>query len=882
MYAINSLKKYFRNFLIISFLFSVNIFPQISDSLKSVNKNTGLLSGADSLYSADSLSVTDSLSAAENDSTKKKSDIDAVVYTSSTDSLNFNIPQKEMNAWGQGELKYKKTSLSGGKIKLNFITNEVESEGVPDTSVHDREKFKDTPVLSEDGEVYEGFKLRYNFKSQRGFISMAKNKQDGSRYEGTKVKKVSKDTYFIQDGIFTTCDADTPHTYFTASEMKVVNKEQIIAKWIFMYIGGVPVPIPLPFAVFPNNTGRRSGILPPGYSVTNDRGQAFTNFGYFWAASDYFDYTVNADYYSRGSFGLRNRIRYVKRYEYSGNIQLGFSDLKTGTEGQGDFAKQQDWNISVTHNQKFNPTTQLDVNLRFVTSNYINNNSYNYNDLLSRTISSSASFRKYWDGASLTMSYTRDQRLDDNVIYETLPNVSFSKSQAYPFKSSKSTGTNQKWYELIGYTYSGQFLNKRNKTDGDLHIRGGVQHSVRLNASPKIGYFSITPSFNYSEKWYNKRIEKYWETTTVYDTAGNARDSVWLATRDIKELNFVRTFDFSLSATTKMYGMMSPGILGIEAFRHTITPTVSYTYRPDFGEDKWGYYDSYIDTLGRVQEYDKFGDEVFGGSGNGERQSISFRLGNIFEIKTAKDPTDTSSQEKKIRLLNLDAGLSYNFAADSMKLSALNVSYRTQIGEWLNLSGSSNFTFYDYDVNTNRLINKYLYNVGKGLVRMTSFSMSVSSTLSGEKLAGSDKPQQSKQEDRIDNGFSGQAEYLGIYDEEPADFSIPWDMGMSYNYRLDKSSPLKSTVSSNLSMNLSLNFSKNWKFKVQASYDLDKKVISAPRITVYRDLHCWEMNFAWNPLGRYSGFRFEIRLKAPQLKDIKVTKSDGQFVGTGF
>jgi lipopolysaccharide assembly outer membrane protein LptD (OstA) len=113
--------------------------------------------------------------------------------------------------------------------------------------------------------------------------------------------------------MFTTCESDTPHTHFTASQMKVIQKDKIVARWIFMYIGGVPFPIPLPFAVFPNESGRRSGLIIPTFGDAGNRGSYLYNFGYFWAMNDYMDLTFTGDYYFKGGYGLRSRYRYTKK-----------------------------------------------------------------------------------------------------------------------------------------------------------------------------------------------------------------------------------------------------------------------------------------------------------------------------------------------------------------------------------------------------------------------------------------------------------------------------------------------------------------------------------------------------------------------------------------
>jgi lipopolysaccharide assembly outer membrane protein LptD (OstA) len=846
--------------------------------------DTLLSSSADqNKLAADTLTVSDSTK------TKKKYDVDAVVFASSSDSLIFDVQKKKMYLYNDGELKYKDTDLKSGKILVDYETNQLEAFGIADTADTAKVKLKQTPKLIEGKDNYEGSHIKYNFKNQSGFISLAKNKEKTQRYEGEKVKKVDKTTYFIEDGMFTTCEKDTPDTYFSASQMKVIQKDEIVARWIFMYVGGVPFPIPLPFAVFPNETGRRSGIIIPTYGKDTNRGQYFKNFGYFWAVSDYFDETLTADYYLKGGYGLHNRIRYAKRYDFSGALTAAYSNLHIGQLGDRDpaYSKSEDYNISWYHNQQIDPTSRLDVNLQFMSSNYYSTNSSSYSDLLSQNIISNATFSKSWSesGSSLNINYSRTQNLSTGNIYETLPNVSFSKSMTYPFKNDDSeTSANQKWYELIGYSYTGQFLNNRNKTNGQLDIHGGFKHDISVSASPKIGYFSVSPNVNYTEKWYNKRI-KYEKVSyqTVDSKTGNTITADSIRKSTINDLNFVRTFSLGVSASTRMYGIYNPNMLGVESFRHTLTPTISYSYQPNFGNDGWGYFDSYTDLNGKAQRYDKFDGQVFGGVNSYETQQISFGLGNVFEIKMAKSANDTTKEQKKIQLLNFTASMAYNFARDSLKLSDLSLSYRTQVGDLLNFSGSSSYTFYDFNGTTK--MNQFLASKGKGLFRLTNFNFSVSTSLTGDKIKSDDsKKDESGEEEKTekDEGFNAfqKKDYIALYDDSQSpDLAIPWNLNLSYNYNFSKPYASGATSYSNLGLDLGFSLTKNWKFTVRGSYDFQDKKISAPQVTIYRDLHCWEMNFTWNPLGTYSGFHFEIRMKAPEFKDAKITKSGGLYSG---
>jgi len=820
------------------------------------------------------------------DSTKEKKsqDINAIIYANATDSLIFKVKTKKMELYGQSELKYKQTELKSANVKIDFNTNELYAEGAPDSADTSSGRIINTPVLSEGSETYEGNRITYNFKNQRGFISLAKTKSEGTSYGGEKVKKLDKVTYFVQDGIYTTCTDSIPHYHFYAKEMKVILKEQVIAKWIWLYFGGVPFPIPIPFAAFPTESGRRSGIIAPAYGQDEQRGWYLSHLGYFWAISDYMDVNGTMDYFFKGGFNLNSRFRYSKRYFLNGTITAGYSNLHAGETGDPDYSQSKNWNISIAHNQTINPTTRFDANLSFVSGKqFFTNNYTDYSNLLRQNIFSRANFSKTWDesGNSLSISYQRNQDLETGDINETLPSVSFSMYQFYPFKRKGRTDpADQKWYEQVGFSYNSKFENERNKKAGNLAIRGGIDHNVETSVSPKIGYINLSPRISYEEKWYNKQIEKHIEKVPVLDDSTGAvkyyKDEV--VTNDVHKLSSVRTFRFSLSASTRLYGILQPNAFGVESFRHTISPSISYGYTPDFSEDKWGYYSSYTDSTGKKVKYNKYEKEVFSGAGSGESQSLNFSVGNIFEIKTMKDLTDTTSEQKKIQLLNLDASLGYNFAADSLRLSNLNIGYRTQIADIFSFNSTSTYSFYEYDGQTQ--INKFRIFEGKSLLKLTSFTFTASATLSADKFRSKEKNK--KNEEGVEEEptvFDRSNDMPGLYEENEPDFQIPWSLSLNYSYQLHK---IGHSKTSNLSLSGDVNLTKTWKLSLSAYYDIFKKELQAPSISIYKDLHCWELNISWQPIGTYRGYRFEIRIKASQLQDLKITRRRGQYSGRGY
>ncbi len=841
----------------------------IASILTAQDKDSSSVLPADTLHN----SLQDSLLA----DTTKRYDVDTVIYAASSDSLIFFINAKKMNIYGDASLQYKKTDLKSADIFIDFNTNNVEAVGIPSDTA--KGGFIKTPVLTEEGESYEGVRMIYNFKTAQGFIASAGTETEGAFYTGEKIKKVDRNTFFIENGIYTTCEHSPPHYNFYSPEMKVVNKEQIVAKWIWLEFGGVPFPIPLPFAVFPIQSGRRSGIIIPVYGEDATYGKYFSRFGYFWAISDYMDLALTADIFTKGSYSLNNRFRYAERYNFTGTFDGFYSFKEVNDEEDKDYSSSKDWRIKWNHSQNIDPTLKFDAVLEFASgSSFYNQNVSNQSELLRNDISSDATIHKSWEesGNSLSLTYHRNQNLESGDIAEILPNLAFNMSQKYPFKREGSGS--QQWYELIGYKYYGQLQNNRNKQAGNLKIRGAIQHQLSISASPKIGYLNITPNINYTERWYNKRVEKYMEYTPAQTDSPQTNGKYTLVTNDVKEINFVRTFNLGVSASTKFFGMLQTNIFGISAIRHQVEPRISYTFTPDFSKPFWGYYDTYIDSLGREVEYNKFERELFGGIPNQESQNINFSIGNVFEMKTAADPTDTTSKEQKIRLLNLDASIGYNFAADSLNFSDISMSARTQISEYFNFSSSAVYTLYDYA--GNQRINKFLISEGKGLFRLTNLTFSMGTSLSGEKIqsafAGNQEEVLPEDEFGLQEERSG---YKGIYEEKESDFSIPWDISLNYSYSFSKPTASGSATSSSISGGFNFNLTPNWKISASGSYDFNNRRFAAPSIVISRDLHCWLMNFTWNPIGTYRGYRFEIRVKAPQLQDLKVTKQNQFFSG---
>lgn len=790
----------------------------------------------------------------QTDTTKRTGDVDAVIEYTAKDSAVFDLKGNKLYLYGDGELKFKEYDLKAARVIFHKETSVLEAYGIPDTG--NTGKYIGLPIFYEGSKRYDAFKLKYNFNTKKGNIEMGSTELEGGYYLGENIKKVGSDIYFIKNGSYTTCDKQDPDFYFGSPKMKVIQGDKVIAEPVYLYVAGVPLFV-IPFGIFPNHTGRSSGIIPPAYGEDATYGKYLSHLGYFWAINDFVDLMMQGNYFTNGRIDLSGRFRYVLRYKFTGELDVGGSRIRFGEETDLDKNFSDQWAITLNHSQTIDPTTSLTASLNFVSSKtYYDNSTNNYNDLLRQNALSNFTINKTWEGTpnSISLNYYRDQNLVTGEIRENLPSVNFTRSQTFPFRGKNYSALEPAWYDMISFNYNAQFLNRRTKLYIDASnsslgyvkdSRKGLQQHVDINIPVKMSAFTITPLFNYTETWYNKSITKQIDPVTKL-----------LVTTDISGFKAFRYFATGISANTRLVGIFNTNFLGVKGFRHTINPSISFTYHPDFSKPGWNAWGTYTDTTGREIKYSYFEREVFSGAPSGESRSLGLSLGNIFEMKTSA--TDTT--DNKFQLLNLDAGISYNFVADSLKLSNLNLTGRTNISDFLNINASANFSFYKYIKDVGR-VNTFLWKSDRKIMQLTNFGINISTSFRGGEESATKK----------DSTQKNTYDYTG-YGDEQIDYSIPWSVSINYNYSFDRSNPFVLTKSSNINANLGFSLTKNWKFTLAAGYDIFQKQFTAPLVTIYRDLHCWEMNFSWIPTGSFRGYRFEIRVKASQLQDVKVTK----------
>jgi len=775
------------------------------------------------------------------DTSSRVSGLDTLVTYKAADSISYSLRTRYMNLFGKGDIRYRTIQLEADRIAVNWDTATLTAGGVEDTSG----AFTGLPVLNDAGEKYDGFKIGYNFRTKKGKIDRGETELEGGYYHGQDIKKISREVLFVSDGRYTTCDRDHPHFYFLSPKMKVIPGDVIVAEPVFFYIADVPV-FALPFGVFPNRSGRRSGIIAPAYGEDARLGRYFSHFGYYWAISDYLDLSSAFDWYSRGGWGNKSHLQYRLRYEFDGSVSAGFNRRVEGEVGDPDRTESKDYNVQILHNHAIDPTANLNVNFTFSSGTYYRNFSSSLSDILRQNIVSNATFSKSWpeSNRSLSVAVLRDQNLISGNINETLPSISFNQGTFFPFKASGSR-SDQSWYETIGVSYTGSGVNRRDKTaavidsiktNGEVGTvteytrtsRQTLRQNVRMSLSPRLGNFTLTPSLAFSDE----------RTFTDQRTpVRNSADST-VAFERIRPTVSQGNLQVSLSTSTRFYGIAQPGIGRVNAIRHTVNPVLSMTYAK----------------------------QVYGTTVGSPSLSASFNVQNIFEMKY--QPSD-SAKEQKIQLLNVGASVNYNFSAPELRLSPLTVNYRTSVGQYFDLSATTVYNFYQFDRQLGRRVNKFLVDEKGYLADLTNLSISLGTSLRGERSgSGSSGAAQSVtpvEQQRVDIT-------RGYYQDADPDFSIPWDLRLNFNFSQTQFDPRQIVRSASLQAQLSFNLTEQWKFSASGNYDLIQKQLAAPYVQISRDLHCWIMNFSWVPIGPSRYYRLEIRIKASQLSDIKVTK----------
>jgi len=834
----------------------------------------------------------------------------------SANKIEHKIESENSFLYGKAKIDRKNMELNSGFIIVDWASSLVKAFG---------KEQKDTvntillPTLVETGkDPMTGEELYFNMKTRKGKVIKGKTKTSEGIYLGTEIRNAEEDVFLVENSLFTTCDLDDPHFHFKSKRMKIIQGDKVIARPLFLYIQKIPV-LGLPFAIFPHQSGKRhSGWIMPSYGESKNRGQFIDGLGFYWAPNEYWDTRFLTSFADRQGIFTKLLNRYNVRYKFSGNLHLEFRRsltssendiMKIGSSNKTDYVAK--WN----HSQVMRNNQSLRVSAQYYSNGEYNRNTgLNPTDRLKQQAISNATYTKRWkkinSSVSVNLSSQRDLMADRKVdstsnfyvtprnasskisiANNTLPSIGFRKGQSSIFKSKSR---NKRWYNQIAWNYSSRFNSKQKvffkseetaltdsttgfAWEGDLNDDGSFEgdvfteydnllsHSISIQSPQKwFKYISVNPSISIKSSWVDKYNQGYLE-------AGEVK------TREEKGFATQTTGSFRLNTKTQIYGMFPVKIKSLRAIRHTISPTIGFSYTPDFSKPLFGYdfnyFETFTDSSGETISIDKFKGTTAGSTPSREKKNLNFGLNNVFQAKIIKD-----EKEQKRDLFSWNMSTSYNHLAKEYKWANVRSSVRTTFGKKLRLDVSMTHDLYKYDfeneIRTSAL-NFNSNNMPKPRLINARFSTSFNFEGKSVKTLRQKIEEPEETEDSLE--FTPEDDLPGFNMTNNKAGNKLWSSRVSLSYSVNKTKPSVERKTFWMNTNTSLKVTSNWRVSHNARFDLNKMDIVNHSFSISRDLHCWEMSVSWTPSGYGQGFYLRINVKSPNLRDLKFEKKGGMF-----
>ena len=609
------------------------------------------------------------------------------------------------------------------------------------------------------------------------------------------------------------------------------------------------------------------------------------------------DLKLTGDIFTKGSWRLGLETNYNRRYKFSGSLMADYQVTKTGDKNMPDYSVSKDFKIVWSHRQdsKANPNATFSASVNFSTSSYERTNIgnlYNSQLLTQNTKTSSISYSRTFPDIGLTLSGTTNisQTMKDSSVAITLPDLNITLTRRFPFKRKKAVGA-ERWYEKISFQYTGRLTNSIKTKDNLLFKsnlikdwKNAMQHQIPISATFTLfKYFNLTPTFNYTERWYTNKTENYYDE----------EKRQWVATDTIYGFNRVSNYNFSLGLSTKLYGMYKPLFMKKKEIqiRHVVTPQISISGAPAF--DK--YWQEHEDKDGNIYYFSPYSNQQFGTAPREKTGSVTFDLSNNIEMKY-RNRKDSLT---KISLIDeLGASLSYNMAAKKQPWSDLTLRLRLKLTKNYTFNLSSRFATYAYTFDKNGEVttgDRTEWSYGR-FGRFSGWGSSFNYTFNNEtwkKWFGpkDDKDQKDKDkdqngedsEDTADTG-SGSGTTSKTVEKAQADadgyqvFNMPWSLSVNYSFNIseDRSKPINVhsmrypfSYTHNLNASGNVKLSNRWQVSFSTGYDFQAKEVTQTSMTITRDLHCFNMSASLSPFGRWKYYNFKISANASILQDLK-------------
>ncbi len=714
----------------------------------------------------------------ESDSTATPQ-METIAYRA--DSLVYDSSSGNLTLLGSGTVDYREMSLEADTILYATSSAIVSASG--------------SPQLFDRGESVHGESMVYNMDTRRGRIRNPDSEYEMGFYTGESVTRIGRNEYNIVDARFTTCDLDSAvHYHFYSPMMKVYPKDKAICRPIVMYVDQTPV-FYWPWMVFPIRRGRQSGFTLPTFGITNRDGRYLRDLGYYFGFSDYQDLLIQGDIMEKSRVALSVRERHVIRYLMNGQLY---------TEWRREFREKRDrWMVRGDHLHDFPDGTAVRLQAEFTSDrSYLEETQPDPEDRLEREMRSWLSVSRTFGRASFEAVADRTAYLDtdpDSIANELeseteLPDIRMSIPSA-PLFDVPDSPRDRRIYHSVYWSLSGHYLARDVEREETRLVNSAGRAALKLSASERLGgWLALSPSLS--------------GTATAYDRdrSGNAFPAWAHGSAGVR-------------ISTDLYGIFATRLFGLSAIRHTVTPSVSYSWSPR----------TYL-RLGEGLESTEEADSIFYSFSDfrvpGAASSVRFSLANRLEGKRIG-----RNEVEKLDMAVLDLSTTLDLQAEDRRFS--NVVAGLELYPTSGSSFRAEGSYDPYD----------------GEMDDLSFNSSV-------RLSGSDPTFTFRDS-------SGTAFLVE---------DLPWMVSLSHNYRLGLAG---GDDINKLRLSSSLNLTPSWEINYSAYYDVTEADFISQSYTLRKDLHCWEAIFVRHVSDVDSGFYFRINIK--ELPDIKVEQHVSNF-----
>ncbi|MEH0154612.1 putative LPS assembly protein LptD [Limibacter armeniacum] len=802
---------------------------------------------------------------------------------------------------------YGERSLKAGKIELSFVSNTVRAYGLKNDSTG---KVEQKPIFSEAGQTFNANEMLYNFDTQKGVIKGIVTEEGDGIIQSHIVKKTPAAAVYMEDNIYTTCNLEHPHYGIRAKKLKIVPKKNIVTGPFLFELNGLPLPLGLPFGLFPATQKRASGVVMPSYGEGSTRGFYLQDGGFYLALNDYLGLRATASIYSLGGWDASIQTTYRKRYAFSGSFSFNYANntflLDDGTRENN----VKDYRLQWSHSQDSKGSSRFTASVNIASQTYNQNNVTNVYQGLQASTNSSVRYSNSLNLGGVTLSGNASLRHNQNITTGAArlnPDVSLTMSRVRPFDNlfKKKNPLSQ-----LSIQYTGQFtgeVNNEEKDPGDDFnfdivtpeeevvvpptvgdedetlpdlfanfgdyigdFEYGITHTIPIQTTVTLlKHFTITPSANYREYWVPNKFNYTWN---------DEQNAVEVDTLS----KFARYYQFSTSAglSTNMY--MFYDFKGGSRLRQAIRPTISYTFTPDFSTPNFNFYQEVqTDADGTSDLVLRSGSSYVGQPSSSRSSVLSFGVTNQFELKLGKK--DEDGKAKKITLLdNLSISSSYDFERDSLNLSNFRVNARTRLFQKVDINVNGTFdpykyvaTGYKFDEELEKVVvssqiktNDFLWSTDGKLAQLTNLNVSIGTRLAPSKA-------KKKSEDKLANTAPRNETEAAILEDmrrnpqDYIDFNVPWSLSVNYNLNWNKTGLAESNVTQAVTLRGDLSLTPKWKLGYNTGYDIEERAFTRTSLDLSRDLHCWQMTLNWVPFGRLQSYSININVKSSMLQDLK-------------